>query len=94
MSLITSKPVFANPYNKGADQSVHPCSLISALVLHYLDLLSISKISNLVQVSVAAQTAKLVLFLVQNPKDRFSGNEVTVMILSFRTYRGKQCRPR
>ena len=50
------------PYvnNKGADQPAHPCSLISAFVLHCLDsimyILAISTISSLYRASVAEQT--------------------------------------
>ena len=49
------------PYanNKGADQPVHLCSLISAFVVHFLDsimlLVSVSKISSLYLASVAVQ---------------------------------------
>ena len=45
--------------NKGADQSAHPHSLISAFVVHCLDsvmsLVSVTKISNLMLASVAEQ---------------------------------------
>ena len=50
------------PYanNKGADQPAHPCSLISAFAVRYLDsiipLVSITEISSLYLAFVAAQT--------------------------------------
>ena len=60
--------------NKGADQPVHPRSLISAFIVRCLDsiipLVSISKISSLNLSSVAAQAG-----LVANPEDRFSRDE-------------------
>ena len=37
MSHVTRKPVFAYANNKGADQLVHPHSLISAFVVRCLD---------------------------------------------------------
>ena len=64
------------PYanNKGADQPVHPRSLISAFVVHCLDsvipLVSISEISRLKIASVAAQ-AGLSLPWSQTPKTGF-----------------------
>ena len=64
------------PYanNKGADQHVHPRSLISAFVVHCLDsiipLVSISKISSLYLASVDVQ-AGLSLPLLQTPKTGF-----------------------
>ena len=68
--------LYAN--NKGADQPAHPCSLISAFVVHCLDsiipLVSISEISSLYLASVAAQ-AVFESYLVANPEDRFSHDE-------------------
>ena len=64
------------PYanNKGADQPVHPRSLISAFVVHCLDnilsLLSISELSSLYIASVAAQ-AGLGLTWSKTPKTGF-----------------------
>ena len=55
--LHTTPLCYAN--NKGADQPVHPCSLISAFVVRCLDsiisLVSISEISSLYLASVAEQ---------------------------------------
>ena len=65
------------PYanNKGTDQPVHPCSQISAFVVHCLDsiisLVSLSKISRLKLVSSAKQ-AGLSLTWLQTCEDRFS----------------------
>ena len=65
------------PYanNKGADQPVHPRSLISAFVVGCLDsiisILAMSKISGLYLVSVAEQ-ADLSLTWLETPEDRFS----------------------
>ena len=64
--------LYAN--NKGADEPAHPRSLISAFVVHCLDsmipLVSISEISNLYLVPVAAQ-AGLCLTWPQTPKTGF-----------------------
>ena len=53
-----SKPVLPYANNKGADQPAHPRSLISAFVVRclysWLSLVSISEISSLYLVSVAA----------------------------------------
>ena len=69
--------LYAN--NKGADQPVHPHSLISAFVVRYLDsmitLVSISKISSLNLASVARQA---VSYLVANTEDRFSRDEAHI----------------
>ena len=58
-SHVMRKPVLPYANNKGADQPAHPCSLISAFVIYCLDgiisLVSISKISSLLLVSVAEQ---------------------------------------
>ena len=60
--------------NKGADQPVHPHNLISTFVVRCLDsiipLVSISEISSLYLVSVAAQ-AGLSLTWSQTPKTGF-----------------------
>ena len=72
------------PYanNKGADQPLHPHSLISTFVVRCLDriipLVSISEISSLYLASVAAQ-AGLSLTCSKNPKDRFSCDEAQIM---------------
>ena len=64
------------PYanNKGTDQPVHPCSLISTFVVRCLDsiipLVSLSKISSLLLVSVAEQTG-LSLTWSETPKTGF-----------------------
>ena len=61
--------------NKGADQPAHPCSLISAFVVHCLNSIisldSIPKISRLQLASVAAQ-AGLCLGWSETPEDTFS----------------------
>ena len=61
--------------NKGADQPVHPHSLISAFVVRCLDniisLDSIAKISRLELASMAAQ-AGLCLAWLETPEDMFS----------------------
>ena len=60
--------------NKGADQPVHPCSLISTFVVRCLDsiipLVSISKFSSLYLASMAAQ-ASLSLTWSKDPKTGF-----------------------
>ena len=71
------------PYanNKGADQPAHPCSLISAFIVHCLDSIihvsqvSISKFSSLMLASVAEQ-ASLSLTWSETPEDTFSHDEV------------------
>ena len=67
--------------NKGIDQPVHPCSLISAFVVRYLDsiisVVAISEISRLCIVSVAEQTG-LSLTWSQRPEDRFSHDVVQI----------------
>ena len=64
--------------NKGADQSAHPHSLISAFVVRCLDsvmsLVSVTKISSLMLASVAEQ-ASLSLTWSETPEDTFSHNE-------------------
>ena len=64
--------------NKGADQPVHPCSLISAFVVRCLDsvmsLVSVTKISSLMLAFVAAQ-AGLCLAWSETPKDTFCHDE-------------------
>ena len=61
--------------NKGADQPVHPCSLISTFVVHCLDstisLDSIVEISRFYLAPVAAQ-AGLCLAWSETPEDTFS----------------------
>ena len=65
--------LYAN--NKGADQPAHPRSLISVFVVRCLDsvmsLVSVTKISSLMLVSVAAQ-AGLCLAWSETPEDTFS----------------------
>ena len=60
--------------NKGADQTAHPRSLISALVVHCLDsvmsLVSVAEISSLMLSSVAEQ-AGLSLAWSETPEDTF-----------------------
>ena len=60
---------------KGADQSAHPHSLISAFVVRCLDsvmsLVSVTKISSLMLAS-AAEQASLSLTLSETPEDTFS----------------------
>ena len=72
--------------NKGADQPVHPHSLIRAFIVRCLDSIipqdSISEISSLYQASVAAQSG--LSFTVENPKDRFSRNEAQLKIRPFK----------
>ena len=69
-----TKPVLPYTNNKGADQPAHLCSLISAFVIRCLysmiPLVSISEISSLYLVSVAAQ-AGLCLTWSQTPKTGF-----------------------
>ena len=64
--------------NKGADQPAHPRNLISAFVVRCLDsvmsLVSVTKISSLMQASVAEQ-ASLSLTWSETPKDMFSHDE-------------------
>ena len=61
--------------NKGADQTAHLCSLISAFVVRCLDSIisldSIAEISRLQLASVAEQ-ASLCLALSESPEDTFS----------------------
>ena len=72
------------PYmnNKGADQPVHSCSLISVFVVHCLDsiipLLAIAEISRLLRASVA-ELAGLLTWS-QTPKDRFSHNVACISL--------------
>ena len=64
--------IYAN--NKGVDQPAHSRSLISAFVVHCLDcvisLVSVTKISSLMVVSVAEQTS-LSLTWSETPEDTF-----------------------
>ena len=64
--------------NKGADQPVHPGSLISALIIRCLDSVifqvSVTKISSLKLVSVAEQ-ASLSLTWSETHEDMFSHDE-------------------
>ena len=85
MSYIMRKPVLPYANNKGADQAAHPCSRISAFVIHRLDsiipLVSISKISSFQLVCVAEQTG-LSLTWSKTQKTAFL---VTWLILSHRS---------
>ena len=69
--------------NKGADQSAHPRSLISAFVVRCLDsvisLVSVSKISSLKLASVAEQ-ASLSLNWSETPEDTFSHDEAHIIV--------------
>ena len=71
--------------NKGADQTAHPRSLISAFVVCCLDsvisLDSIARISRLWLATVAAQ-AGLCLAWSETPEDTFSHDEAHVIIVS------------
>ena len=68
------KPVLPYANNKGADQPVHPHSLISTFVVHCLDsiipLVSVCEISSLYLASMAAK-AGLSLPWSQTPKTGF-----------------------
>ena len=69
--------------NKGADQPVHPRSVISAFVVRCLDsiipLVSTSEISSLYLASVAEQ-AGLSLPRSKTPEDRFSRDEAHIVL--------------
>ena len=73
------------PYtnNKGADQPAHPCSLISAFVVHCLDsivpLVSIPEISSLYLASVAVQAG--LCLPGRKPWSRFSHDEAQIDFL-------------
>ena len=71
--------------NKGADQTAHPRSLISAFVVRCLDsvmsLVSVTKISSLMLASVAEQ-ASLSLTWSETPEDRFSLDEAHVYLFN------------
>ena len=60
--------------NKGADQPAHPCRLISAFVIHFLESfiskLTTSEISNFQLVYIAEETG-LSLTLSETPKTGF-----------------------
>ena len=70
--------------NKGADQPVHPRSLISAFVVHCLDsvmsLVSITKISSLMLDFVAEQ-ASLSLTWSNTPEDTFCHDEAHIPLI-------------
>ena len=74
--------LYAN--NKGADQPVHPRSLISAFAFRCLDsvmsLVSETKISSLMLASIAEQ-ASLSLTWLETPEDRFSHDEAHMLFL-------------
>ena len=75
---------------KGADQPSNPRSLISAFVVRYLDsvmsLVSVTKISNLMLASVAAQ-ANLSLTWSETPEDIFSHEEAHFISLRNSDYK-------
>ena len=65
----------ANANNKGADQPAHPCSLNSTFVVHFLDsIIPVLAISEILRLLLASEQAGLSLYLVENPKDRFSSD--------------------
>ena len=66
--------------NKGADQPAHPCSLISAFVVHCLDSV-MSLISSLMLASVAEQ-ATLSLTWSETPEDTFSHDEAILLLMT------------
>ena len=69
--------------NKGADQTAHPRSLISAFVVHCLDsimtFVSVNKISSLMLASVAEQ-AGLSLTWSETPEDTFCHDEAHMYV--------------
>ena len=73
--LVARKPVFGGCENSGADQPVHPGSLISTFIVPFLESiickLATSEISVFKLVSVAEETA-LSLALSETPKTGFS----------------------
>ena len=75
--------------NKGADQSAHPRSLVSAFVIRCLDnvmfLVSVTKISSLMLPFVAEQ-ANLSLTLSETPEDTFSHDEAHVNCLNVKLF--------
>ena len=68
--------------NKGADQSAHPHSLISAFVVRYPDsvmsLVSVTKIASLMLASIAEQ-ASLSLTWSETSEDTFSHDEAHML---------------
>ena len=68
--------------NKGADQPVHPRSLISAFAVHCIDgvmpLVFVTKISSLILAS-AAEQASLSLIWLETPKDMFFHDEAHII---------------
>ena len=72
------KRVMSYANNKGADQPVHPCSLISAFVGRCLDsvmsVVSVTKISSL----MLAEHAGLSLSWSETPEDTFSHNKANI----------------
>ena len=81
--------LYAN--NKGADQPVHPRSLISAFVVRCLDsvmsLVSVTKISSLILASVAEQ-ANLSLAWSETPEDTFSHDMAQLLFLHCPIFQG------
>ena len=84
------------PYanNKDADQPAHPRSLISAFVIRCLDsmipLVSMSKISSLYLLSVAAQ-AGLSLTWSKTPKTGFLMTRLNCIPVNLRLFVGNMC---
>ena len=74
--------------NKGADQTTHPRSLISAFAVRCLDsvmsVVSVTKLSSLMLASVAEQVG-LSLTWSETPEDRFSHDKAH-LYLSFMTF--------
>ena len=78
MSLVMWKPVLPYSNNKGADQPMHPRSLISTFVVRSLDsmipVLAISEISRLL-ICFCSWAGRFESYLVANPEDRFSRDD-------------------
>ena len=74
------KPVMPYANNKGADQTAHSRSLISAFVVRCLDsiilLVPMSEISCL-----CLDSGRFESYLVENPEDRFSRDEAQILFL-------------
>ena len=89
------KPAFCICENKDADQLCRNCEADQHLCFHYTDsiipLLPKSKISSLA--IFCACTARFVLDLVGNPKDRFSHNEAQFMQTEKTYQTGQMLRP-
>ena len=77
------KPVLPNANNKGADQPVHLCSLISTFVVRCLDSISLSfYIQNFKALaSFCGCAGRFESYLVENPEDRFSHDEAHLLLV-------------